>query len=346
MKKILTFTALLAAAALFADDADILDYVDAAVSNKADAVRVSAGVPEIVSCAWFDGEKLLTWDGDIWAWHSMLLGGSRELSYSDGWWEYSPSVTPYVYTNAVPIYGFPASLVLYRDGDSVTLTRTNEVYAVSSNAYPVAYMDDILPTVTNTVTKAYVESLGILSEETDPSIGMTNGTIYVKGSTITPLTQYTESDPTVPSWAKSETQPLPPDYATVSNKAMNAVSAVSDTLTAPGIVTDYLASGARGGVRVRFSSRDENNVTAYCYGGIAVRRNSNTEDYLYDETSTKGIVRRMELAAKAEAEEPHTFADGSSADLGVVRSNVKMAIRAVETANGRMQFRLILTNNP
>ncbi len=40
----------------------------------------------------------------------------------------------------------------------------------------------------------------------------------------------TEADPTVPGWAKSEAQPLPPDYETVSNRAMNAALA-ADTCT-------------------------------------------------------------------------------------------------------------------
>jgi hypothetical protein len=62
-------------------------------------------------------------------------------------------------------------------------------------------------TVSNIVTKAYVEGLGISSEETDPTIGLTNGTIYVKGSTITPLTGYTESDPTISAWAKAASKP-------------------------------------------------------------------------------------------------------------------------------------------
>ncbi len=37
-----------------------------------------------------------------------------------------------------------------------------------------------------------------------------------------------ESDPTVPAWAKSETQPLPPDYANVSNKAVTALQSETD----------------------------------------------------------------------------------------------------------------------
>lgn len=126
---------------------DARTYTDAAVSNKADAVRVSAGIPEIVSCAWWNGDKLLTWNGVDWEWSaSGLFGGSRHLEYDDGWWSYMEGAMPeeYRYKNAVPIYGLPPFLELYNGaGDSITLTRTNEVYVVSSNAYPVAYMDDI-----------------------------------------------------------------------------------------------------------------------------------------------------------------------------------------------------------
>ena len=120
-------------------------YTDAAVSNKADAVRVS-GVPEIVSCAWLDGDKLLTWNSaeSEWQWSNGMLGSGKSLKYNDGLWSYAPAVVPESYTNTVPIYGFPQSLVLYNsEGYSVTLIRTNEVYAASSNAYPVAYLDDI-----------------------------------------------------------------------------------------------------------------------------------------------------------------------------------------------------------
>ena len=38
-----------------------------------------------------------------------------------------------------------------------------------------------------------------------------------------------EADPTVPDWAKSETQPLPPDYSNVSNKAMNALQSYTES---------------------------------------------------------------------------------------------------------------------
>ena len=51
----------------------------------------------------------------------------------------------------------------------------------------------------------------------------------VSNKAMTALQSYTETDPTVPSWAKSQTQPLPPDYATISNKAMTALQSYTET---------------------------------------------------------------------------------------------------------------------
>ena len=146
--------------------------VNAAVSNKADAVRAVAGGQVVVSCSWWDGSKVLTWNGAAWIWNSGRLGGVRQLTYENGWWEYMPTTLPYGYTNSVPIYGLPPSLVLYLDDESVTLVRTNEVYATATNEYPVAYMDQVFA-VSNLAESAVHE----------------------------------ESDPTVPSWAKGTTKP-------------------------------------------------------------------------------------------------------------------------------------------
>ena len=41
----------------------------------------------------------------------------------------------------------------------------------------------------------------------------------------------------------------------------------------------------------------------------------------------------------------HVFADGATNQVGVVRSNVKLVIREVETANGQKQYRLIRITN-
>ena len=134
----------------------------------------------------------------------------------------------------------------------------------------------------------------------------------------------TELDPTVPSWAKVETPPYltehqslanyytkgevdasisaatPADYASVSNKAMSALSRTSTTMTSPGVYTEYLINGSlQGGVKIRYSSTSDANQTTYMYSGVAARRNGTTTDYLWDSTAQNGIVRRSELGSYA-----------------------------------------------
>ena len=161
-------------------------YTDAAVSNKADAVRVSADGQVVVSCSWWDGWHVLTWNGSTWSWASGLPGGRKELDYNDGWWEYSPTVGPNVYTNSVPIYGLPASLTLYDDDGTVTLVRTNEVYAAVTNTYPVAYMDDV-SRATNALRQTVFEKIAEEAENYAPA-GLTNSVntlwTYVYGESV------------------------------------------------------------------------------------------------------------------------------------------------------------------
>ena len=51
----------------------------------------------------------------------------------------------------------------------------------------------------------------------------------VSNRAMTALQSYTETDPTVPAWAKAETQPLPPNYSTISDKAMTALQSFTET---------------------------------------------------------------------------------------------------------------------
>ncbi len=115
------------------------------VSNAAmSAAPAYKGVPELASCDWHDGTALLKWYEDEGHWHTIPRThqfSMRSLSYGDGRWVYLPFAGASGYTNSVPIYGLPPTLTLYRDEDSVTLTRTNEVW--STNRYPVAYADDL-----------------------------------------------------------------------------------------------------------------------------------------------------------------------------------------------------------
>jgi hypothetical protein len=102
-----------------------------------------------------------------------------------------------------------------------------------------------------------------------------------------------ETDPTVPEWAKANTKP------SYTASEVGAISSTSNTLTSPGVETDYLAqqrgSSVRGGIRVRWSSHSEDNLTGYMYNGVAVRRGGQTEDYLWGTTNALGIVRFKDL---------------------------------------------------
>lgn len=57
---------------------------------------------------------------------------------------------------------------------------------------------------------------------------LANGAGYVTKAVTNGLLK-TETDPTVPAWAKAASAPLPPNYATVSNKAMTALQSFTET---------------------------------------------------------------------------------------------------------------------
>ena len=59
------------------------------------------------------------------------------------------------------------------------------------------------------------------------------------------------------------------------------------------------------------------------------------------ETTRQVASNKTAIATKADAAETHVFADGATNALRVVRSNVSLVIREIETANGQRQFRLI-----
>jgi hypothetical protein len=197
----------------------------AAVSNRA----MNAASRADVEAGWWSGWKILrTYNGEtanVTSQVQVPLYDSEEgiwlvgVISGDGRYGYDSPVTDTDYV----------AELTWNCGNGAVYTATRRRVAAPVPTKPEDIGAASPGTVSNVVTKAYVEGLGISSEETDPTIGLTNGTIYVKGSTITPLTQYSETDPTVPAWAKSETQPLPPDYSTVSNRAMTALQSYTES---------------------------------------------------------------------------------------------------------------------
>lgn len=155
----------------------------------------------------------------------------------------------------------------------------------------------------------------------------------------TALQNYTETDPTVPSWAKADTKP---SY-TLNDVAPNSENWLGVQGNA-GRTIKILAQGAgsspAGGVQVTASTLSNSNTTTYAYSGVAVKRNGVNTDYLWDTTSASGIVRRSELApfitsetdptihswAKASTKPDYAYSEISGTpDLGVYATTGQVA---------------------
>lgn len=112
--------------------------------------------------------------------------------------------------------------------------------------------DHVHPSDTNKADKATTLSgYGI----TDANIA--NGVITLGSNTITPLTSFTESDPTVPSWAKQSSKPSysASEVGAVATTAVGAASGVCplnasskiDSTYLPGYVDDVVEAYPRSG---------------------------------------------------------------------------------------------------
>lgn len=112
------------------------------------------------------------------------------------------------------------------------------------------------------------------------------------------LTSYTETDPTVPSWAKASSKP---GYTLneICPEEENWLGVQGDAGRCIKVLAGTVGGNIVGGMRVTASTLNDNNMTTYTYGGVAVRRNGTNQDYLWDGSSTNGIVRRGELASVA-----------------------------------------------
>ena len=124
----------------------------------------------------------------------------------------------------------------------------------------------------------------------------------VSNKAMTALQSYTETDPTISSWAKAASKPT---YS-LNDVAPN----VENWLGVPGttaggksikVLAKTVNGVIEGGMTVTGSSNNDNNTTKYRYAGVTVTRNGTATDYLFDTSSQSGIVRRSELASKANA---------------------------------------------
>ena len=96
---------------------------------------------------------------------------------------------------------------------------------------------------------------------------LANGAGYVTAA-ITNGLQLTETDPTVPAWAKAASAPLPPDYVAVSNAAKSAatpqqLAAKQDKLPYP---TNAIPQGAVSGLSTALAGKANDNAVVKLTG--------------------------------------------------------------------------------
>ena len=141
----------------------------------------------------------------------------------------------------------------------------------------------------------------------------------VSNKAMTALQSYTETDPTISSWAKAATKPT----YTLNEVAPNSENWLGVQGNA-GRTIKILAQGSgsspAGGVQVTASTLNNNNTTTYAYSGVAVKRNGTNTDYLWDTTSSSGVVRRAELDDKADADDLATLSASVTSIAGMLNA--------------------------
>lgn len=152
----------------------------------------------------------------------------------------------------------------------------------------------------------------------------------VSNKAMTALQSYTETDPTISSWAKAASKPT----YTLNEVAPNSENWLGVQGNA-GRVIKILAQGSgsspAGGVQVTASTLNNNNTTTYAYSGVAVKRSGQNTDYLWDTTSSSGIVRRSELSGLASSSSVSALDD----DVSVLSNTVASIGAMLNAENAR-----------
>lgn len=131
-------------------------------------------------------------------------------------------------------------------------------------------------------------AMSAVQTETDPTVPS-----WAKVATPPYLTSYTESDPTVPNWAKASSKPSY-DFAEI---LQNFTTLWIGSQGNAGKVLKFLAYGTNptvGGIQIAWSTMSDDNLTSYFYNGVSAKRNGVTEDYLWDSTSN-GVARLKDI---------------------------------------------------
>lgn len=212
---------------------------------------------------------------------------------------------------------------------------------------------------TNNLSQALTAELRSATTNLEAAIAAAEPGDYatVSNRAMTALQSYTETDPTISSWAKASSKPTyywseilqrPAtwDWSAISSKPTtlsgygitDAISRTANTMTAAGVYTEYLINPSlQGGVRIRYSSTSDANQTTYMYSGVAARRNGATTDYLWDTSSESGVVRRSELSSKADASAVSTLSNKVDAiETWAIGDETALVIREAGQTNATL----------
>lgn len=99
--------------------------------------------------------------------------------------------------------------------------------------------------------------------------------------------------PTIYAWAKASTKP---SYSLneICPNSENWLGVQGDAGRHIKVLAGTVGGQIVGGLRVTASTQNDNNMTTYTYGGVAVRRNGANTDYLWDQ-SANGIARLSDI---------------------------------------------------
>ena len=132
---------------------------------------------------------------------------------------------------------------------------------------------------------------------------------------------------TKPSYSLNDVAPNAENWLGVQGNAGRTIK----------ILAQGSGSSPAGGVQVTASTLNNNNTTTYAYSGVAVKRNGTNTDYLWDTTSSSGIVRRAELTSAAQSATNYTDAaigQIPEPDFSAENSDLVATIQAVAPAPG------------
>ena len=204
-------------------------------------------------------------------------------------------------TYIIALVSLLVSLLAWLPAHPATVRTATETFVTNKISQAVAVAAATATNYTDTVASNLRESVAVAASSatnyTDSAVtSATNGLLR------------TETDPTVPSWAKASSKPT---------YSLNEVAPnVENWLGVPGttaggksikVLAKTVNGVIEGGMTVTGSSNNDNNTTKYRYAGVTATRNGTATDYLFDTSSQSGIVRRSELASKANAADVATI---------------------------------------